>query len=182
MNGQPGTKGFTLIELLVVVAIISLLSSVVFASLNTAREKARDARRKVDLKQIQTALELYYNKCGTYIIKQNCTGIGYGYLNLGTSGWFAYDYTVTGSLAKGLVDNGVVGEIIKDPSGMVTSNSVDSTGYMLQISGDKYTIWANLKNPTVADIATQNNCSLSAYDNYYTSFSAAAKINYCISN
>ncbi len=54
-------RGFTLIELLVVIAIIGLLSSVVLASLNGARKKGRDARRTADLKQIQTALELYYS-------------------------------------------------------------------------------------------------------------------------
>lgn len=35
------SKGFTLIELLVVISIISLLSSIVMASLNSSREKAR---------------------------------------------------------------------------------------------------------------------------------------------
>jgi len=55
-------KGFTLIELLVVVSIISLLSSIVLASLNTARAKARDARRKSDLNEIRTALEFYFDK------------------------------------------------------------------------------------------------------------------------
>ncbi len=54
-------RGFTLIELLVVVAIIGLLSSVVLASLNSAREKGRDTRRISDLKQLQVALELYYS-------------------------------------------------------------------------------------------------------------------------
>ena len=54
-------RGFTLIELLVVIAIIGMLSSVVLASLNGARKKARDARRVADLKQLQTALELYYS-------------------------------------------------------------------------------------------------------------------------
>ena len=59
-------KGFTLIELLVVVAILGLLSSVVLVSLDSARAKARDARRKSDIKQIQTALALYYNTNGYY--------------------------------------------------------------------------------------------------------------------
>ena len=59
-------KGFTLIELLVVVAIIGILASVVLASLNTARSKARDTKRKSDLKQIQIAVEYYYDKYGSY--------------------------------------------------------------------------------------------------------------------
>lgn len=61
-----GSPGFTLIELLVVIAIIGLLSSVILASLNTARAKSRDARRVADMKQIQTALEVYYDAVGSY--------------------------------------------------------------------------------------------------------------------
>ncbi len=59
-------KGFTLIELLVVIAIIGILSSVVLASLNSAREKARDGKRISDVKQIQLALELYFDDFGGY--------------------------------------------------------------------------------------------------------------------
>lgn len=55
------SRGFTLIELLVVVAIIGILSSIVLASLNSARKKGRDARRVADIKQLQLALELYYD-------------------------------------------------------------------------------------------------------------------------
>ncbi len=54
-------KGFTLVELLVVIAIIGLLATIAFISLNSARGKARDAKRVSDFRQIQTALELYYN-------------------------------------------------------------------------------------------------------------------------
>ncbi len=54
-------SGFTLIELLVVIAIIGILSSVVLASLNSARQKSRDARRVADIKQLQLALELYFD-------------------------------------------------------------------------------------------------------------------------
>ncbi|MBI3963654.1 MAG: type II secretion system protein [Candidatus Kerfeldbacteria bacterium] len=54
-------KGFTLVELLVVIAIIGLLATLAFVSLNSARAKARDAKRVSDVRQIQSALELYYN-------------------------------------------------------------------------------------------------------------------------
>lgn len=67
-------KGFTLIELLVVIAIIGLLSSVVLASLNTARAKSYDARRVSDLRSIQNALELYaVSNGGKYPVSTNST-------------------------------------------------------------------------------------------------------------
>ncbi|HEY9584159.1 MAG TPA: prepilin-type N-terminal cleavage/methylation domain-containing protein [Candidatus Paceibacterota bacterium] len=61
-------KGFTLVELLVVIAIIGILSSVVMASLNMARSKARDAKRISDVKQIQLALEMHYDSFNRYPI------------------------------------------------------------------------------------------------------------------
>lgn len=63
---KRSTKGFTLIELLVVIAIIGILSSVVLASLNDARKKSRDAKRIADIKQLQLALELYYDSNNNY--------------------------------------------------------------------------------------------------------------------
>ena len=59
-------KGFTLIELLVVIAIIGLLSTLAVIALSNARQKSRDSRRVSDIKQIQSALELFYNDAGKY--------------------------------------------------------------------------------------------------------------------
>lgn len=59
-------RGFTLIELLVVIAIIGILSGVVLASLSPARAKGRDANRLSEVRQIQYALNLYYNTNGKY--------------------------------------------------------------------------------------------------------------------
>jgi prepilin-type N-terminal cleavage/methylation domain-containing protein len=57
---------FTLIELLVVIAIIAILATLSILALQSAREKARDAKRIADIKQLRTALELYYNDANGY--------------------------------------------------------------------------------------------------------------------
>ena len=54
-------RGFTLIELLVVIAIIGILSSVVLASLNTARGKGADAAIKSNLNNIRAQAEIIYD-------------------------------------------------------------------------------------------------------------------------
>ncbi|MDE2031248.1 MAG: type II secretion system protein [Patescibacteria group bacterium] len=172
-------KGFTLIELLVVIAIISLLASIIMSSLDAARSKARDARRKSDVVQIRNALELYYSKCGTYVVKQNCTGTAYG---SGGIGWFDYPSYggSAGSVAQGLVDAKVIGGIAVDPTGQITSNGSTQSGYMIYANADHYTIWVNLENPTTADIATQNSCYFSGYDYYYSTYPTKAQMNYCV--
>ncbi len=57
-------KGFSLIELLVVISIIGVLVAVAVASYTGAQIKARDARRRSDLKSIQAAMEQYYSTTG----------------------------------------------------------------------------------------------------------------------
>ena len=77
---RKNNSGFTLIELLVVIAIIGLLSSIILASLNSARVKARDAKRITSIRQLQTALELYFDSNGSYPLDlsfpRDCSGSG----------------------------------------------------------------------------------------------------------
>lgn len=59
-------KGFTLIELLVVIAIIGILSSVVLASLNSARNKGKDAAVKVAMGQMANLMAMEYDDNKSY--------------------------------------------------------------------------------------------------------------------
>ena len=102
-------KGFTLIELLVVISLIGVLATLVIANMNSARERARDAQRKSDLRNIQTALRLYYNDNGGYTPKAEIDALwgsawidnGVTYMNILPNDPLAptqvYDYTYTDS-------------------------------------------------------------------------------------
>lgn len=79
-------QGFTLIELLVVIAIIGLLSTLAVVALGSARAKARDSKRLSDLKQIQTALELYFTDQNGYPSTGGTLGAG-NFVCLNSSGW-----------------------------------------------------------------------------------------------
>lgn len=64
-NGKS-QRGFTLIELLIVFVIIGVLATLLTANYIGVRQRARDAQRKADLRQIQSALEIYRSDNGTY--------------------------------------------------------------------------------------------------------------------
>lgn len=59
-------KGFTLIELLVVISIIGILIALSVFGLQGARQSSRDARRKADLEQVRSGLEIYKADCSSY--------------------------------------------------------------------------------------------------------------------
>jgi len=92
--------GFTLIELLVVIAVIGLLATIISVSVNSARTKSRDAQRIADLKQIQTALEMYYDTYNYY------PKINYAYTTSDADGcgysdrWCALETALSAYLSK----------------------------------------------------------------------------------
>jgi len=59
-------KGFTLIELLVVISVISLLSSVVLGSVQSAREGARDKMILVEAEEFARLVDLRYFETNTF--------------------------------------------------------------------------------------------------------------------
>lgn len=71
---QNFKKGFTLIELLIVIAIIGVLATLLMVNFVGVRQRARDAQRKSDLRQIQSALEIYRSDNSSYPASlTNCT-------------------------------------------------------------------------------------------------------------
>jgi type IV pilus assembly protein PilA len=63
---NKGKRGFTLIELLVVIAIIGILSSIVLASLNSARSKGSDAAVQSNISGVRVQAELIYDDDSDY--------------------------------------------------------------------------------------------------------------------
>ncbi|MCD5384555.1 MAG: type II secretion system GspH family protein [Candidatus Pacebacteria bacterium] len=127
MKFKNSSKGFTLIELLVVIAIIGILSSVVLASMNTARKKARDARRQADLKSLQLALESYYDTHSAYPVA-------------------AAEGDVSTTLSA-LTSGGMITALPSDPSSSQTYR------YRTDATGSEYCLGANMEQtpPTPAD-------------------------------
>jgi len=126
---MKSTRGFTLIELLVVIAIIGILSSVVLASLNSARQKGRDTRRVSDIRQLQLALELAYDADAEYpdalsslatdgyisVVPTDPGGSNYGYDNLTSA-------SAACAVGTGVCASYVLGATLEDAN----NNALDS--------------------------------------------------------
>lgn len=118
--------GFTLIELLVVISIIGILSSFAVVSLNSARNKARDALRKADMTQMRTAIMLYYDEnnrypaCGAW----SDTREDYGAMANQT---YADCYRVSLGAALTAGAKPFLGQMPKDPKNPTNDPAFDST-------------------------------------------------------
>jgi len=116
MNKQ---KGFTLIELLVVIAIIGILSSVVLASLNSARTKGADAAIKSNLQAVRAQAEIWYDNNTN---KYSTSGTAVTACSSATTNMFS-DASIINAIGQ-----------INTQSGGTTTCAVDATGQKWAIS------------------------------------------------
>lgn len=106
------SKGFTLIELLISIAIIGIISGVIYTSLGNSKARARNAIRESDLKQLKVALDVYYEQNSSYP-----STLGQWWGKPGTnltacSSW----YNERAEWIPGLVTSGVLSSLPEDPS------------------------------------------------------------------
>lgn len=169
-------RAFSLIELLASIAIIGILSAIVLASLNTARNRAMDARRMQDVDTIIKALAMYHADHGNFIEEgSGCgyAGNGYGWFNANTGASY------TKSIAQCLIDGGYLPQEIIDPTGARTAGAGDRNHtYMKHTciqNGQKVTyVYASLATrprfeeaPTATDGTCHSGFDLSYGMNYW---------------
>ena len=135
------SKGFTLIELLVVISIIGLLSTLSVVSLNDARLKARDARRKADMSQLRLALYMYYDDNISYPVCGNLNTSADDHGANPTAGSTCYNTVLTSAITSGAKP--VMSKLPTDPLNL--SNTVAENGtyiyrYVSSADGDQFVI------------------------------------------
>ena len=135
---RSSLTGFTLIELLVVIAIIGLLSTLAVVALNNAREKSRDAKRVSDIKQIQTALELYYADQNNYPVAGTA-------INLGTASYDVLCNTAAGFQADSTgCTTTYMGKVPSNPTPAVSGS--ENYAYTSASPGSTYSITFGLES------------------------------------
>lgn len=138
-------KGFTLIELLVVIAIIGILSSIVLASLSSARTKGEDAAIESSLSNMRAQAELYYSTNSNYgVSASDCT----------TAATIFTSATSTGSLRNlltGVTARGVTPACFSSATGW-------AVGAPLKTSGQYYCVDSAGTAKQSTAIATSTTC------------------------
>lgn len=115
-----------------VVSLIGILTTLVVANLNSARERARDATRKSDLRNIQTGLRLYYNDIGQFPTSNSGNLVACDGTCTWDESWINNDITYMNTLPDDpLSDQGYVYTYIDDDSYTLKScleNKSDNKG------------------------------------------------------
>jgi prepilin-type N-terminal cleavage/methylation domain-containing protein len=140
-------KGFTLIELLVVIAIIGVLTAVLLVNLVGIRERGADTKMKSDLRQLKTAMRLYYND------NQQYPPVG-------------ANSTFTGCGSGG---GSSCGEGVRFPTtGSAYINSVPAYDFYARPNADSFVLGVTLNNSGDPDIAkSHSECGLSVAGMFY---------------
>ncbi|MDP1722083.1 MAG: prepilin-type N-terminal cleavage/methylation domain-containing protein [Candidatus Gottesmanbacteria bacterium] len=154
-------KGFTLIELLVVIAIIAVIIGAAVPNLLSARERAKDTKKKSEIQQLKQALRLYYNDYNSYptnfnggIGKQNyikgCGSLGTSECPMTPACTSAADFTAGGT------DGCAVIYMKKFPSDLGSSMFY----YPVASNTDDFCLKVPLDNASDAEIAkSQTKCA-----------------------
>ncbi len=143
--------GFTLIELLVVISIIGILSSFAVVSLNNARVKARDAKRKAEMAQTRVALALYYDDYEQYPTCDDATW-DEGEVDFGATpedGSTCYNGVLNSALTSG--SKPYMSELPKDLKNPNNDHNINSTylyRYVATDSGDQFALVYETEDPT----------------------------------
>ena len=132
---QKNQRGFTLIELIVVTAIIALLAAIIFIAVNSARGKARDATRKVDVSQLNTAINFYYQD------NSSLPGNSTGYCSFITNPSGGYAATFRSALVPSYVTQVPTDPLYSGKVGDYLFRSDDNTG-------GKFTLCTSLEQDT----------------------------------
>lgn len=112
-------KGFTLIELLVVISIIGILIGLSVFGLQGARQTSRDAKRKADLEQIRSGVEIYKSDCNSYPLSNQVTSGG----------------TLVGPVGSvvGCLGNTYISLVPTDPTSQNSNYSYSSDGFTYSV-------------------------------------------------
>lgn len=134
-------QGFSLIELLIVIAIVGVVSALLMANFVGIRQKARDSDRKSNVRQMQSALELYFADQNIYPIQDN---------TYGSNAWLNSTACLTSSSLTDVGNTATYMQLIPcDPGGVASWNN--GNYYYFSDDGASYDLVACLENPNDSD-------------------------------